>query len=811
MSALKKGLSFQVRLLLSFIGLLIVAMLVAGAAVSYTTTVRINQTMNDNLNVGTRVLDNYLQNREAQLASSVEVLASDFAFISAVATQDKATIASVLLNHGNRIGADLVFLTDVQGQPVSASDTSLVEQTTFPFSRILQSAQQDGYATAISAWQNSVFQLFVFPVKAPSTIAWVGMAFKLDGSVAGDIAQLTGLAISFVEVLDQQFLSLATTLPEDSHTALNNLRLLNVSGNAQFFADPGEQYLGVAKTLYANTDPVSGIEHHIVASLQVPTALVSSARAELLSQLAVILLVTLCICLLVSLWLARQMSNPVARLIEAATLIRRGNYETRVDVDSGGEMALLGSAINTMVQGIGEREEKIKELAFLEPITQLPNRASFTQWIDGYMNASSLDDHDSAIPDSGAAAFTLCMVSLVNWRDVKFSFGPAVAEQLMARCARNLRTLVGDSGQLYAFTGFQFAIVMPDTSPAQARVRLTTIVNSLQMSQQSDGLAAPRLAGAIIGYPDDAADAQSLIRGVESTLERAESADDTAMLFLSDHEEERIRQLRLISDFESAFAQNQFHLCFQPKVSLVSKSVTECEALLRWVHPELGFIPPDEFVTLAERSGNIRRMTDWVLETAIAQAAKWHQKGVKVCVAINLSAHDLADRQLPNIVRGLMEKYQADGDMIALEITESAVLRDQKSAIEILVALKRMGLRLAIDDFGTGYSSLAQLKQLPVDELKIDKSFVLALDESPGDEVIVASTIELGHSLGLKIVAEGVENDASLRMLQNFGCDKVQGYYFSKPLRVDEFSQWWSTFKWQQSDLVNPAEKQLSA
>jgi diguanylate cyclase len=262
-------------------------------------------------------------------------------------------------------------------------------------------------------------------------------------------------------------------------------------------------------------------------------------------------------------------------------------------------------------------------------------------------------------------------------------------------------------------------------------------------------------------------------------------------MYESGRDEHSVRRLTLMMELRQAIARDELQLYFQPKIDVRTEKVVHAEALVRWRHPKHGVMRPDEFIPLAEQSGKIGLITKWVIGKAIAQCAQWRDEGLDLTIAVNLSALDLFDVELPTFISGLLSDAMLPPGKLMLEITESAIMRDAAYAQKILADLKRRGICLAIDDFGTGYSSLAHLKRLPVDELKIDKSFVLNLSERASDDlVIVRSTIELGHNMGLVVIAEGVETAESWRVLKNLGCDMAQGYYMSPPLPAREFTEW---------------------
>jgi EAL domain-containing protein (putative c-di-GMP-specific phosphodiesterase class I) len=250
------------------------------------------------------------------------------------------------------------------------------------------------------------------------------------------------------------------------------------------------------------------------------------------------------------------------------------------------------------------------------------------------------------------------------------------------------------------------------------------------------------------------------------------------------------RQVRLIRDLRRAAANNELSLHYQPKLDLRDKQVRQAEALLRWQHPQLGNVSPGEFIELAERTGSIQTLTRWVIEEGIRQLSEWNARGLVVQLSLNISADDLLGADLHERVLRLLDLYGIAAEQLIFEITESAIMREPEKALKVLNSLRDSGISLSVDDFGTGYSSLAHLKRLPVQELKIDQSFVRNLDETSEDAVIVRSTIEMSHNLGLKVVAEGVEYEHSLRLLERWNCDTAQGYLISRPLTAAAFEAW---------------------
>ncbi|MCR9277092.1 MAG: EAL domain-containing protein [Pseudomonadaceae bacterium] len=772
-------LSFQAKLLISFAAMMLVSTIMAGVASSVINSTYVTKSMQERLDIGARTLQTFLDARQAQLATSVRVLTADFGFVSAVATRDQATINSVLSNHGQRIGADLALLIGNDGALISAGRDGV---DTAELNRELARSITRGAETSrhIIRWQGEAYQLFTAPVKAPRTIARAGMGFKLDASISEEIAQQANLDVSlgFVDS-DFNWKMVSSTLPE-MHVERPDFRALLLREDR--YVSSGSYLSTLANLGDSGADSV-------MVAMHMPRDVISAAWKDLLTGLALVSAVSLVCLLVISFWLARLISRPIAVLIGAAKRIRLGNYNQPVDIREGGELRLLGDAINTMVEGLAEREERISRLAYEEPTTALGNRLALARDFD-----------ELVMQEPRSNNYLLIMFSVKNFKDIAFSLGYEPTEDAIRSLVERLSTLKGASSAVFAFNRESFAILTPEGTETDKATwassdNLNQLLQKLNQHYNVGNLAIKlQVTGAAARYPGDADNFDDLIRCVETTAEAAPSSSMVIARFSAEQESLRQRHLKIVERFDEAIENDAFELQFQPKINLQDRSRLHCEALIRWVDPELGFIPPDEFILLAEHSNHIQRITQWVLNNAIKQIADWQAAGLIVHTAVNLSAYDLANQNLAIEIESILRAHGVPASLLGLEITESAVLHDTAQAVHILLELKHLGIDLSIDDFGTGHSSLAQLKRLPVDELKIDKSFVMELDHNPEDVQIVKSTVDLGHNLGLSVVAEGVETQQSLKTLSLLGCDKVQGYFFSKPLPPEEFSDWCTTF-----------------
>jgi diguanylate cyclase len=359
--------------------------------------------------------------------------------------------------------------------------------------------------------------------------------------------------------------------------------------------------------------------------------------------------------------------------------------------------------------------------------------------------------------------------------------------------------------------GDEFVILLPDMSFDAALVVAARILKSFETPISLQDQIVDLGAGiGIAGFPEHGVDAEALLSRAEVAMYAAKKNGNEAVVFDTAIDKASQRNLSLLSELRRAVERNEFRLQVQPKISLGTGKVIGMEALVRWVHPERGMIFPDHFIPFAEKTGFIRAITHWVLEQAAALCASLEAQGLQLKISVNLSTRDLLDPHLPEKIDGILARHGVAPTSFCLEITESAIMDDPVRAQQTMEKLHTMNLEMAIDDFGTGYSSLAYLKRLPVDELKIDKSFVLNMEQDADDAKIVRSTIDLGHNMGLRVVAEGIENEEVLHLLANMGCDQAQGYFISKPMPAEQFVGWMKQWVAPQMPVVVSAVSAIS-
>jgi diguanylate cyclase (GGDEF)-like protein len=444
---------------------------------------------------------------------------------------------------------------------------------------------------------------------------------------------------------------------------------------------------------------------------------------------------------------------------------------------------LIGIMIALYVsQRVARQARQLAHQAMHDPLTGLANR---TQLLDQL-------EHEIKLSRREHQSFGVLLMDLNRFKEVNDTLGHDVGDELLREVGRRLQETVRAEDTVARLGGDEYVVVLhhlePKGTPFIAQKILDALDKPFHWHNQSIDISA---SIGLSFYPFQCNSASELLRCADIAMYVAKrEAGKGYALYAPEQEHTTRGDLSLKSELREAIQSNQLSLYYQPQINHESQRIVGLEALVRWNHPQRGFLPPDQFIPLAEDMGLIGPLTHWVLRTALDQMVALHRQGHLLTMAVNLSARSLHDVQLPASVLALLAETGASPEYLTLEITESAVMSNPSDGLAILGELDRMGVTLAIDDFGTGYSSLAYLKRLPVDELKIDKSFVSDMEENENDAVIVRSTIDLAHNLGLKVTAEGVEDKETWITLSVLGCDQSQGYWMGKPMPIEKLEGW---------------------
>ncbi len=425
--------------------------------------------------------------------------------------------------------------------------------------------------------------------------------------------------------------------------------------------------------------------------------------------------------------------------------------------------------------------DSLRHQATHDALTELPNRVLLQDRLTQALADAARD----------ATPIALLLLDLDRFKEINDTLGHHVGDQLLQRIGPRVLELLCGADTMARLGGDEFAVLLPGAEEAAATALATEILAALAVPFMLEGQSLD--VGASIGIalaPAHGDDAATLLRHADVAMYVAKRGHQGHAVYDPAQDGNNPLRLGLMGELRAAIAQGELLLHYQPKLDHTSGRVSGVEALLRWPHPVHGLIAPDQFIPLAEQTGLIAPLTWWVLETALAQCQTWARAGLLLGVAVNLSARTLHDLALPARIAALLATYGVPAGLLTLEVTESALMADPTRALNVLTQLAEQGVCLAIDDFGTGYSSLAYLKRLPVHQLKIDRSFIQHLVEGGADAAIVASTIGLGHHLGLRVVAEGVETAEAWQLLAASGCDVSQGYHLSRPVTATELERW---------------------
>ena len=428
-----------------------------------------------------------------------------------------------------------------------------------------------------------------------------------------------------------------------------------------------------------------------------------------------------------------------------------------------------------------EAEETIRSLAFYDQVTGLPNRTYFRNHLEKTLAESSENSQPLA----------LLLIDLDRFKEVNDTFGHQHGDLLLKEVGRRLQSIVEVDGGVARLGGDEFALLLSNANEGDARSVANQIMAVLRKPFKLEGFPIPlETSLGIALFPDHGRDADILLQHADVAMYEAKRRGSDYLIYSSEKDKHTPRRLALMGALRNAIKNDELCLYYQPKIGFGPPTIPDVEALVRWRHPEEGMLDPEQFILPAEHTGLIRPLTEWVLREAVRQCDLWRKEGLEIGVAVNLSARSMHDAYLPGLVIDVLASYNVPPMFLELEVTESAIMTDAVHAQFILKKLREIGVRIAIDDFGVGYSSFSYLKNLTVDTIKIDKSFTKNMVNNRDDAAIVRSMIELGHNLGLSVIAEGVENQPTWDQLARFGCDMAQGFFMTPPLSATDCLRW---------------------
>lgn len=724
------------------------------------------------LDVDENVWRRLLEQNADKLRQGSGLLAADYGFRSAVNSGDADTIQSVLENHGSRIGAAVTALlgTGLDLRAVSLSEG--MGDFSATLAQLVPRLAAEPQGSQVVVMNGAPYLFVMVPMRAPVLIGWVLMGFPINQALADEMRQLLAVHVALVVQTEANGVTIpVSTLPS---SAVEQLRA-GGGAEGELQTDEGP--------LLVRSSSLQALGGEVRALLLRSVDEVLAPYRQLQVLLAIITVAGLLLFAVGTGLMAQRLTTPLRSLLAATQRLSRGEYDVPLEhTDRTDEIGNLARSFDHMREDIGAQQTEIRRLAYWDRLTGLPNRERFR---DAVVQAIAGHTH----PAQPLAVLTL---DLDRFKYVNDVLGYAFGDRLLQAVAERLQQQVRSPDDMVArLGGNEFAVLLQHTDAGAAQALAQRIGRSFEDSLAFEDQTVDLSAGmGIACWPDHAADADTLLSRSEIAMYAAKRTLSGALLYDPAFDSTSSQTLSLLTELRRAVDQDELRLYLQPKVSLTGQPGRAAEALVRWQHPERGLVPPMQFIPFAEQTGFVRQLTLWMFEEVARLLARPEVRGTPLRVSVNLSTRDLLDPELNTRLSAILARHGVSAQAFCLEITESAIMDDPQRAEAMLNRLSEQGYKLSIDDFGTGYSSLAYLKRLPVDELKIDKSFVMGMQSEADDAMIVRSTIDLAHNLGLTVVAEGVETADVMNRLRDLACDEAQGYHISRPVPADEFLAW---------------------
>jgi diguanylate cyclase len=717
------------------------------------------------MNASSAVFDRLWDLRQKQLGDTAGVLARDFGFREAVATQDKETILSALDNIQARFNLDTAFIVDPDGALISLDDGLGETASADLLDALVQNSQSGG----VIKLNGVAYQAVAAPVNAPTLQGWVVFGQRLGAANLGELESLSAIPLRahlYIRDADKPWVALDTDPASKINVSGDTLaRRAFRDANRVFIRIPENNSIAGVKTLKS-----FGADFSVALLLEYSLDASQAQYRAMLFNILGIGIVGLSTLVLGSWFVSGRVTGPISALHGAASKLAQGRL-AEVQVVGRNEISELASNFNLMSAEIAARERRITHLVQHDDETGLPNLRALEQ---------ELQDIRC---ESNAANIFGVSIGLDRFQNIRGAIGYALSARLIAEIGARLSANFGELAVGRVATDSIGAVFHAPSREAamELAARIATVVSAPVR------LGADRIdIQATVGVACDADDADtplSLLERAEVAISQARARHERTLMFDRAAYGDPASVLSLMSSMIAGLDRGDLFLAHQPKFDLRAGKVSSVESLLRWRHPERGMIAPDTFIGMAEETGHIRPLTDWVLDRAIHDQRRMRAAGHDLALSINVSGRLLANEDFA--AHALRQVIRADA-RLCFEITETAVIANPDLALSVMNAFVDAGIGVSIDDYGSGLSSLSYLRMIPAQELKIDKVFVQGMMTGKADALLVKSTIDLAHSLGMTVTAEGVETAENLAELRAMGADLAQGYYIARPLPIDD-------------------------
>ncbi|MGQ8364233.1 EAL domain-containing protein [Glaciecola sp. 1036] len=724
------------------------------------------------MNAAENVILQYIDAKQDLLTSAAKSLNQNSEFKRSLLTSNKANQTLVMDNLYAQTNADVVVLLSANEEIHAAANKNKVSVK--QITNALVSIKLKSPEFQFIEMNNNVHLLLSVQIDLyESTKGFVVMGYQLDSSALNELNQLTGLSLSLYKGQNVMGFS------ERTNPELNEKRYSIMVNQMAYWRENQYEYKRILLDRPADVSIV------ISKSLREN----NKELTQLFTSLFVLGFGVILLSVILSGWVSRRITTPLSQLIEVTKRIAKGEFSvSELQASSSPEIRDLNSAFIAMENAIETRESEITYQAEHDKLTNLLNRQHLLARIEQEISTGN--------------RFILVGINVRQFSQVNDTMGPQIGDKILQLVALRLSHYLGTNEEQNAafaarLSGDDFLVCIQYRVVTKINHIVDDLYNNLCRAYTMGELTLNlNFRIAIVSSFNQKNSADVLVRRVAIAMNAARNEQLRIRFYRDGEDEAYLSKLQIIENLRVALeADNgELYLTYQPKLDLKTQSVDKAEALIRWIDKDGEFVNPEVFIGLAEQSGLIVTLTRWVIRAVVKQLAQWHKMGHSFKVAINMSAQDIQHPQFVNYLLDQVTIHDVSAAQIIIELTERDLVDNEELVVERLTYLKSLGFEISVDDYGIGQSSLSKLKHLPIDELKIDKSFIMTLSESEIDQNIVSSTIALGHKLDLRVVAEGVEDKESLRLLEKFGCDQVQGYYLSHPVKPKAFIDWYIAY-----------------
>ena len=764
----------RTKLTVLYAGLFALALMLVSLVVYASISANARTVVRGELIASGTVFDRIWALRANQLEGGASLLSRDFGFREAVASRDEATIRSALENLRVRLGIDVAFIVGIDGQ-VTGGDAAELKGAA---GQIVQAVEHEENPSGVLVIGSTPYQTIAAPILSPTLVGWVVFASRLDAPEMRSLERLSAIPLD-AAVLGRGAAAKTWTAPAGVSGLIHGFApqaLSRMIDTAMALKTPEPRdFKGATGDALTLVKPLKSIGGQAPAALLLsyPMARAMAPYSPVLYMIVLTGAAGIALLFAGSWMLARSVTRPISALDQAAQRLQRGE-NAEVAVTGSDEMGRLAESFNSMAAEIRERERRITHLAMHDAETNLPNRLALDRAVEAMAPKALKEGRQVAVLALGVDRFT----------HVRGAIGYTLSADMISEIGQALQRLrPADPIGRVANGVLAVAFVVRDLD--EARRIAAHLLHALEAPVRlGDNTVDVTLTLGLAAYPELVELAGSLINRASVAVDQARASHRKVALFDAKAYGDPQAKLSLMSEMLGAIASGEMFIHLQPKFDLRQGVTIGAEALVRWRHPTRGMVGPDEFIPMAEETGHIGALTEHVLKLAIAQQAVLKASGREIAMSVNMSGRLIGDSDFCEHAMRMMGSAVGE---LCLEITETAVISNPALALQNIERFAAAGVKISIDDYGAGLSSLAYLKQMHAHELKIDKAFVIGLADGHKDALLVRSTVDLAHSLGMKVTAEGVETAVALALLTGMGCDLAQGYFIARPMMLVDF------------------------